>query len=442
MRAKLSIGAEGQIVLPRRQAEALGLAGGGEADLVTARGAFALITPARGEAPGAWFAGSLAALSVPEVVQFVATSLKTGVLLLAFGREAGAAGAPDLPELLRRKSLYFRDGQVVYASSSDPADRLGPVLLAAGLLSEADLARCRPLVGAGRALGQVLVDEGILTAGQVYEGMTLQVREILLAALLEDAGTFAFLEGAGDLPGAVRLRERTRDLLLEGMRRLDEAARLAQALGGREAVLVPTGRPARPGSPDDARLLAALDGERTVTVAGISAGLGTLPALRAAVALLQAGAVALPSPAAPPPLPEEQVAVEVEPPLAEPPASVRATGPFEAYRRIIRRVHQALSAAHPTACARLDSYFDRLPAKQRAIFDGVRLGTDGELDVARVLANVTATGTWTGAAARARALEALEDLLAFALFEVKNCLPRPEADALLREVGRMQTGRA
>lgn len=442
MRAKLSIGADGQIVLPRRQAEALGLAGGGEADLVTARGAFALVTPARGDAPGAWFAGSLAALSVPEVVQFVATSLKTGVLLLAFGREAGAAGAPDLPEHLRRKSLYFRDGQVVYASSSDPADRLGPLLVAAGLLSEADLVRCRPLVGAGRALGQVLVDEGILTAGQVYEGMTLQVREILLGAFLEEAGTFAFLEGAGDLQGVVRLRERTRDLLVEGMRRRDEAARLAQALGGPEAVLVPSGRPARPATAEEARLLAALDGERTVTAAALSAGLGALPALRAAEALLRAGAVVSPARATPPPLPEDEVPVDVQPPSAEAPTSVRATGPFEAYRRILRRVHQVLAAAHPSACARLDSYFDRLPPKQRAIFDGVRLGADGELDVARVLANVTATGAFPGAAARARALEALEDLLAFALFEAKNCLPRPEADALLREVARMQAGKA
>jgi hypothetical protein len=134
--------------------------------------------------------------------------------------------------------------------------------------------------------------------------------------------------------------------------------------------------------------------------------------------------------------------VDVEPPRAEAPPAARATGPFETYRRILKRVHEGLTAAHPAAGARLDSYFERLPPRQRALFDGVRLGADGELDVARVLANVNASGTWTGAAARARALEALEDLLAFALFEVKNCLPRPEADALLREVGRMQVGKA
>ena len=64
------------------------------------------------------------------------------------------------------------------------------------------------------------------------------------------------------------------------------------------------------------------------------------------------------------------------------------------------------------------------------------------MDVARILVNVNATGAYKGAAARARSLEALEELLAFALFEAKNRLPRAEADRLLREVGRMQVGKA
>ena len=87
MRAKLSIGADGEVVLPRQEAEGLGAAPGDPVDVVSARSAFALLTPARAETPRAWFAGSLAALTVPEVIQFVFTSLKTGVLLLSFGGE-------------------------------------------------------------------------------------------------------------------------------------------------------------------------------------------------------------------------------------------------------------------------------------------------------------------------------------------------------------------
>jgi hypothetical protein len=383
LRAKLTVGAEGQIAVPPRDAEALGLAGGGEVDLVSARGAFALLVPARRDSPEAYFAGSLAALTVAEVVQFVYSSLKTGVLLLA----AAAGGrAPDAPERLRRKSIYFRDGQVVFASSSDPADRLGPTLVRGGLVGEAELERCSRLARGGRPLGQVLLDEGVLTSGQLYEAITLQVKAIFLGAFLETAGEFAFLEGVTDEQSQVKLPERTRDLVLEGMRRVEEAEQR------------------------------------------------------------RAEEAALAAPAADP-----EIVIEVEAPAITPPpapgASPRARvpsakGPFETYRRIFRRVYSAVAAVEPDAAKGMNSYFERLPAKRRAVFEGIRIGEDGEMDVAQVLVNVTASGAYTGAAARARSLEALEELLAFALFEAKNRLPRPEAERLLREVGKMQVGKA
>lgn len=379
MRGKLTVGPEGQIAVPPRQAEALGLSGGGTVDFVTARGACALVVPARSDQPRAWFAGSLAALTVPEIAQFVFSSLKTGVLLLSFG--SGDAERPDDPRQLRRKSIYFRDGQVVFASSSDPGDRLGSVL--EGTVPDAELERCSRLVQAGRPLGKILVDEGVITAGQLYEAITVQVKRIFLASFLETAGEFAFVEGALEGQNEVKLPERTRDLVLQGMQALQESE------------------------------------------------------LRRAEAEAAQGA--------PPP----EVVIEVEAPVLTPvPGAAqrqtvpRAAGPFETYRRIFRRVHAALAAVEPDAAARLNTWFDRLPDKRRAIFHGVRMGDDGEIDVAAILTNVTAIGAYRGAAARARSLEALEEFLAFALFEAKNRLARPDAERLLREVGKMQVGKA
>jgi hypothetical protein len=377
LRAKLIVGPEGQIAVPPRQAESIGLSGGGEVDLVSARGEFGLLLPVRGETPKAYFAGSLAALTVPEVIQFVFSSLKTGVLLLAAGKDK--EGPPEEPEQLRRKSIYFKDGQVVFASSSEPADRLGPILLRLGLVKEADLERCARLVRSGRPLGQVLVDEGVIDSGQLYDAIRHQVKHIFLGAFLEDSGEFAFLEGRQDEQNQVKLGERTRDLILQGMKRIEEA-----------------------------------EGERAA--AGEAA-----PA-------------------------EPEIVIEIEPappedvPAGEPVPS--AAGPFEVYRRIFRRVYTALATVEEDASARLNSYFERLPEKKRAVFEGVRVGAHGEMDVARILANVASSGAYRGAAARARSLEALEELLAFALFEAKNRLPKADADRLLREVGKMQVGKA
>lgn len=368
MRAKLTVGPEGEIRVPPGEADGLGLAGGGPVDLVSARGACALLVPARDDAPRAFFAGTLSSLTVAEVVQFIFSSLKTGVLLLGF--PGASRGEPARP---RRRSIYFRDGQVVFATSTDPGDRLGPVLVGLGLIQQADLERASRLVKSGRPLGQVLVDEGVLAAAQLYEGVSAQVKEILLSSFEETAGEFAFLEGPTDEASAVKLPERTRDLLLQGLKRLDQAEqrRAAAAPGIAQAVV--------------------------------------------------------------------DVAIEVE---VEVEAPVPRSGPFETYRRILKHVALATARHAPDAVARINGWFSGLPATKRPLFVGIAMGADGDVDTARVLDNATRAGTHIGPAARARALEVLEELLAFVLFEAKNRLPKPEADRLVREVGRMQMGKA
>jgi hypothetical protein len=442
VRAKLTIGAEGEVVLPPATAEALGVASGADVDLVSARGSFLLVAPSvDAGTTRAALAGSLAALTVPEVVHFLFTTLKTGVLLLAFGEEGQRSAAREGPARIRRRTISFRDGQVVFASSSEPADRLGPVLWREGLLPLEELERCSRLVRSGRPLGQVLVDEGIVDAGQLYAGVAIQVREILLNAFLENVGEFAFLEGAHDESNAVKLPQRTRDLLLEGMKRMEEVDRLASELGGRTVVLAPAGAPGRALSEQEARLLELLDGTRTLDAVASESGLGTFQALRLAAALRDEGLVAGGDRTDEPGSSLPQATTPSPAPTAAPAGPV-VSGPFETYRRIFLRVFGALAAVQPDARVRLNSYFERLPDRSRSVFEGVRVDGEGEVDVARVLLNVNATGAFKGAAARARSLEALEDFLAFALFEVKNVLPRDEADAVLREVGRMQVGKA
>jgi len=434
MRAKLSVGPEDAVTLSRRDAEALGVVHGDEVDVVTLRGSFALVSPSRKE--GSWFAGSLAALSFGEVAQLVASTLRSGMLLLSFGsdREREARGAA--PGQLRRKAIAFREGQVVFASSSDPADRLGPVLWRSGALPLPDLDRASRLVGAGRPLGQVLVDEGLLTSAQIYEGIVRQVREIVLGCFHEREGDFVFRAGPHDERNAVKLTERTRDLLLAGVRRGEELESLQAEVPDLAAAL----RRIAGGGPDldfrAARLLSLADG-RPLRAAMAEAQLSTYDGVRAAAALVRARLVA---PLEAPPL---AVAAPPAPALTPPPvAPPTGGGAFESYRRIFKRLYVPLRQASADARERLNGYLDRLPPRQRELFEGVRLDGEGDLDVGRVLANVSSSGVYVGAAARAAALEALDGFLAFALFEVKNVLPRDEAEAVLRLVGRMQMGKA
>jgi hypothetical protein len=409
-----------------------------------------------------WLAGTLSALSILEAVQLIFASLKTGVLRLSFAGPGGVAAG----ERPHRRSLYFREGQLVFAASSEPGDRLGPVLWRAGLVGWEALERSSAEVEPGRPLGQVLVDDGVITAADLYAGVGSQVREILFNAFLDTEGEFLFVEGPHGAQNEVRLPERTRELLLEGLKRVDETEQLLAVVGGRGALLTRRGPVPTQLGEFGRRLLEALEGSRSFAEAADESRLGLLFALREAAPLVKVGVLVVAVEPVRSPIPFRNPAVstldtpapagaespivnailgarpvrETEPGLAD--APVRPGGPFGLYRRIFRRVHGALAAARPGAELRLDSYFERMAEGRRFVFEGVRFGADGDLDVTRVLANVTATGAYKGAAAKARSLEGLEELLTFALFEVKNVLQKAEAEALLREVGKMQVGKA
>jgi hypothetical protein len=444
LRARLSVGADGQIALPLQGAQALGLAEGAQVDVIALRGGFALVTPASGEGTEAWFAGSLASLTVPEVIQFIFTTLKSGTLILSFGPDARRAAEDGTGVRPHKRTLYFREGQVVFASSSDVADRLGAVLWRQGIVPQEELDRCAKLIRAGRPLGQILVDERILTSGQLYEAITIQVKEIVLASCLEQEGEFAFIEGPFDETNTVKLDERTRDLLLQGMKRIDEVEQLTAQVGGRGAILVRGEADAEGIGGAEGKLIELADGRRTLAEVASESGLGLYEAARLTVPLVQAGALAVGQAEPAPPEPQEEevgidIHVEAEPaPMAKAP---RPSGPFETYRRIFKHVFAALAQHQPDTLARLNSYFDRLPSKQRALFEGVRLDDDGEMDVSVILMNASAGGA-RAPIAKARSLEALENFLAFSLFEVKNRMPKAAAEVLLREVGRMQVGKA
>ena len=61
---------------------------------------------------------------------------------------------------------------------------------------------------------------------------------------------------------------------------------------------------------------------------------------------------------------------------------------------------EALKAGRPGAEQRLDSYFDRLPEKQRYLFAGVSFGRFGDIDTHQVLTNVLEAGQLRGVLGR------------------------------------------
>jgi len=349
-----------------------------------------------------FFAGLLEVLSVGELMGLVLAGVRTGKLHLVHGTS--------------RRTLSFRDGQVVFAVSTERHERLGHALLQEGGIDEAALASALKQVKPGLRIGQVLTREGLLTAAELYTVMGKLVQTIVVNAFELTEGAFFFAEGPTPKDDALKLPVRTRELLLQGLQHGEETTRLRrELLPAREVSPGPT-------APRDAREREAV---ARLGAGGPLASLrredeGELTFLKWSSGLLAAGVLAR----------REEGAVTV-------PSAGEPKGVSERYADLVRTLCQALrNADQPLEPLR--GFFAQPAAGLEDAFEGVTLSDTGELDVARVMANVAGPDE---ALSRAMAYEALDAFASYALFSAKNALPQELGFLLEEEFRRVSEGR-
>ncbi len=370
--------------------ELAGFAHGGEA-VVLLKGA--------SQAQG-YLAGTIPSLSIGEVLGHLVAAMKTGKLTVSSGPH--------------RKTVYFRDGQIVFAASTELHERLGQLLVRLKMITAGLLEEALGQVGPGKKIGQVLIASGRISAGDLYSAMTFLVREISIGLFELTEGGFFFLEGPFQSENTLKLPERTRAVLVEGMKRGEEVERLRRRLPG--TLRVKRGpKPPTPGAEDLvlsvsagtdlAQLRASYEGSE-------HAFLGEVDELLRSAALL-----ALPA--------------EIPPRRA---AAIESKSPVELYAALIKTICGALRSSGKDL-KELQSFFsDPLPGMEEA-FAGVSLTDDGQLDFDRVMANVSGASS---AMRRAKAYEALDGFLSYAFFSAKNAMSPELAESLSSELRRIQ----
>lgn len=344
----------------------------------------------RGElALSGFLAATLSAFSVADAFGYVLAGIRTGKLVVTRGAV--------------RRSVTFREGQVVFAHSTEPWQRLGGALVRLGLITAEKLAEALEQVKPGARLGQVLTRNGTLTPARLYAAMTHVVREIVLDLFSETEGELLFIEGVVAADDVVKLGEPTRALAMEGIRRAEEVQRLRGLYP--PSLLVAQG----PVVPEEGRELwaravagATVDELREVFGGGEHAFLSLL------AALLRCGSL--------------QVRRGREEATAPPEREERPV--LERYRDLVRKVSQALVRSGEGIEALRSFLAEHAPGSENP-FEGVALSDDGELDVERLMAN-----SGSDAAARARAYEALDAFVWYALFTARNVVPADEGERL------------
>lgn len=164
--------------------------------------------------------GSLAARDVPDLIQALHESRYTGVLTLT---HMGVG-----------RRVIVQEGRLVFATSSDPDDRMGELLLRQGRLTLRQYVEAGNAVGPGKRLGGILVEQGVLTPKELVKVVTEQSQHVIYRSFEWTEGQYRIQEGV-ESSEAITLKISTPDIILEGIRRIESWSRIQRAVGGPQA---------------------------------------------------------------------------------------------------------------------------------------------------------------------------------------------------------------
>jgi hypothetical protein len=158
--------------------------------------------------------GDLSRFEVPDLLTFLNMGRRTGVLAL------------ERPE--QESKLFFREGNPIYSTSTRDSLRLGNMLVRLGRVLPDQLQRVLGRLGPGFRIGQALLVEKVLNEEELASFLKVQVSEVIFDTFEWRSGIFTFYDKIPPPATAVTLDMDLQNLIMEGVRRIDERGRLAE----------------------------------------------------------------------------------------------------------------------------------------------------------------------------------------------------------------------
>lgn len=169
--------------------------------------------------------GDLARIQLPDVLSFLSMIRGTGKLLLKQEKT--------------ERSIFWKEGEIVFASSNSPEHSLGMFLLNNGKITQAQYEESKRRVTAQTRHGKLLVQMGAISPKDLWWGVKNQALEIIYSLFSWKEGTFVFGEAAEELTNErIVLSINTSTVIMEGIRRLDETAMIRERIPSLDVVFV------------------------------------------------------------------------------------------------------------------------------------------------------------------------------------------------------------
>lgn len=131
------------------------------------------------------------------------------------------------------RRISVESGQLVFASSSNPDDRLGELLLRQGRITLRQFRDASAGVRPGRRLGAILVDQEVLSPKDLVRAVVEHTKEIIYGAFQWTEGHYR-CEQPAEASESITLRMSTPNVILEGIRRIESWSRIVRSVGHSE----------------------------------------------------------------------------------------------------------------------------------------------------------------------------------------------------------------
>ncbi len=416
MDARYSVDARGNITCDDQQARAQLQARAGRWALAPTNTDLLLmirspISGAKAQAGRVVLAGDAASFPLSDLIAFLGQSRWTGQI-----RVLSASG---------ERSVSLKDGEVRGATSDDPADRLGEVIVRLGYLDKDKLEKVLEDTPPSK-VGRALVERGVLQAHDLWKCLTEQVSEIFHAIVLCREGAFLLLDQPPDEKSNLSLS--LQSLLMDSIRKIDEMAHFRKRIPHGRLYVARRRRADGKLEKEEDLVLGLADGRRTLIELGQLAKMTEFDVTKVVYRLLEGGYAQL----------FEQPVGDKAAPL---PARAASSGkdPLKVVRtfnRIFREIRDEVARQQMDAefLAAANAALAKRALSTSPVLTSLAFDPDGQLPESQVVEQFEKEWPHLGSNPLASLKQALSDVMFFLLFQAGELLESRADEDLARRV--------
>ncbi len=163
--------------------------------------------------------GRIGKFALPEIFQLIANGGKTGTL-----------GIQNNNNIVM---VYFKNGRITYGYGPRQTTHIGLLLTEKGKISARqleDAVAYQSNKEVTKRLGQILVEKGYVSQEDMSNAIRHQTEELIFSLLSWDSGSFKFYENQYPTNEEITVDLSVENVILEGMRRLDEVNHFREVL--------------------------------------------------------------------------------------------------------------------------------------------------------------------------------------------------------------------